>query len=103
MSAAAVILINGSLEIGGRICVLATPRPAMPSRKISLTGSPHAFHFLTERILLSCSSEAKESALRSDAEKTDPSLAFRMTFVGHSAVPAQPPQTPKTKPVRPRP
>src|SRR4029453_387096 len=36
-SAAAVILMNGNVEMGGRICVLATPRPATPNRKTSFT------------------------------------------------------------------
>jgi hypothetical protein len=34
VSAAAVISINGNFEMGGRICVLATPSPAIPNRNL---------------------------------------------------------------------
>src|SRR5262245_63264641 len=35
--------------MGGRICVLATPRPAMPNRKTSLTESLSYFSVLSQK------------------------------------------------------
>src|SRR5262249_13356275 len=40
--------MNGNVEMGGRICVLATPKPAMPSRKTSLTESLSYFIVLPQ-------------------------------------------------------
>src|SRR6516164_479926 len=40
VSAAAVTLMYDNAEIGGRICVLATPSPAMPRRRVWLRVAP---------------------------------------------------------------
>src|SRR5215475_10874834 len=69
-SAAAVILINGNVEIGGRICVLATPRPAMPNRKTSLTESLSYFSVLSQEF-------AKQFPPQSSKNLPFPSLAKR--------------------------
>src|SRR5262249_12953583 len=72
VSAAAAILMNGNVEMGGRICVLATPRPAMPNRKTSPTKSPSYFSIPSQKF-------AKQFPPQSSKNRPFPSLPKRGT------------------------